>query len=217
MNSKRLYYLLIGLLVLMAIGLLAGAYGANAVLSARAKQLTGLKAKNQALSREQVSLAAAKTNVQKYSDLEKIAESVVPQDKNQAETVRQIVNIASTNGVTLSAINFPASSLGNNVAANSVGVGAPTQATSGAASASSGSGKLSQLLPVKNIPGVYVLPITVQSDTSKPVSYNSFINFLNALEHNRRTALISGVTLQPSPANPNLLTFTLTLNEYLKP
>jgi len=49
------------------------------------------------------------------------------------------------------------------------------------------------------------------------VQYASFINFLSALEHNRRTAQISAITLQPSTNNPNLLAFTLTLNEYIKP
>ena len=216
-NSKRLYYLLIGSLILMVVGLLAAAYGVNALLSARAHQLVSLKAKNQALQREQASLVIAKDNVQKYADLEKIAKSVVPQDKNQAETVRQIVNIAGANGIALSAINFPASSLGNNVAVVGAGAATPATTTSSSSSTNSNTGKLSQLQPVKSIPGVYVLPITVQSDPSKPVPYSSIINFLNALEHNRRTALISGITLQPSTTNPNLLTFTLTLNEYLKP
>lgn len=216
MNSKRLYYVLIGVIVLMALGMLVGAYGVNSLLTSRSQKLTGLKAKSLALQQEQLSLAAAQKNVKDYSSLEKIAESVVPQDKNQAETVRQIVNIAAANGISLSAINFPASSLGNNVASSVAGAAGahPAAAPSGN---SSSTGNLSQLLPVKNIPGVYVLQITVQSDSNKPVAYSSFINFLNALEHNRRTALISGITLQPSAGNPNLLTFTLTLNEYIKP
>jgi hypothetical protein len=218
MNSKRLHYGLVGVLVLMAVALVVGAYGANSLLSSRAQKLTGLKAKSQALQQEQLSLAGAQKSVKTYSSLEKIAESVVPQDKSQAETVRQIVNIAAANGISLASLNFPASSLGNNVpssAASASGRAAPAAAP--ASSGSSSTGKLSQLLPVKNIPGVYVLQITAQSDASKPVSYSSFINFLNDLEHNRRTALISGITLQPSTANPNLLTFTLTLNEYIKP
>jgi hypothetical protein len=72
-------------------------------------------------------------------------------------------------------------------------------------------------LAVPNIPGVYQLQITVEGDSSKPVQYNSFLNFLTALEHNRRTAQVSTVSIAPSASNPNLLSFTLTLEEYIKP
>jgi hypothetical protein len=216
MNSKRLYYILVGTIVLLAMALLVGAYGVNSLLTSHSKTLTSKKAKSLALQREQLSLAAAQKSVKTYSGLEKIAQSVVPEDKDQAETVRQIVNIAAANGISLSAINFPASSLGSGIASTASGTTAPP-ASATPSTANSSAGKLSQLQPVKNIPGVYVLQITVQSDANKPVQYSSFINFLNALEHNRRTALISGITLQPNADNPSLLTFTLTLNEYIKP
>jgi len=219
MNSRRLYFALIGVICLLFIGLLAGAYGANSLLAARATKLTNLKAKNQALGQEQLSLASAKKEVETYSSLEKIAKAVVPEDKDQAEAVREIVNIAAANGVSLAAINFPASTLGGS-ATGSTSSGAaspPPSAGSAPVKVAVNSGKLSQLQPVKNIPGVYILQITVQGDANKPVSYSAFINFLNALEHNRRTAQISNITLQPSTSNPNLLTFSLTLNEYIKP
>lgn len=222
MNSKKLYYVLIGVICLLFVGLLLGAYGTNNLLTARANKLTSLKAKSQALNQEQLSLAGAKKEVKTYSSLEKIAKTVVPEDKDQAEAVREIVNIAASNGISLSAITFPASTLGNTGAgANAVGspssVGAAAPAPASSANSNANTGKLSQLLPVKNIPGVYVLQITVQSDPNKPVPYGSFVNFLDDLEHNRRTAQISSITLQPNADNPNLLTFTIALNEYIKP
>ena len=48
-----------------------------------------------------------------YSPLEKIAKIVVPQDKDQAKAVLEIVKIAGESGIKPTAINFPVSTLGN--------------------------------------------------------------------------------------------------------
>jgi hypothetical protein len=219
--SKRLYYALIALVCLLLVGLVAGAYGINQLLTSRAAKVTSLKAKSLALSQEQLSLVKAKKEIKVYTDLLKITQSVVPEDKDQAEAVREIVNIAAANGISLAAINFPASTLGlganGSVGSSSSGVASTAPASPSLNNPNSSASRLSQLLPVKNIPGVYDLLITVQSNTNKPVAYNSFVNFLSNLEHNRRTAEISTITLQPSVNNRNLLSFTLTLNEYIKP
>ena len=199
MNSKRLNWILMGGLGLLVIGLIASAYKVNVMLSKEALHVTDLKAKSLALTKEQDILNNAKQDLAKYSSLNQIAKSVVPQDKNQADAVREIVNIAQANGISLSAINFPASTLGST--------------SSGTATTFS----TSQLVAVANIPGVYQLTITVVGDSNKPVAYDKFISFLNALEHNRRTAQVSTMTIQPSSTDKNLLTFILTLNEYIKP
>lgn len=213
--SKRTYFVLMALINLLLLGLIVGAYQANSLLTSRAAKLTELKAKSQALDQEQISLIKSKKDVQTYSDLAKIARSVVPQDKDQAEAVREIVNIAAANNVSLSAITFPASTLGAGIT-STTGSGSTTPSPT-PPKVTASTGKLSQLLPVKNISGVYSLAINVQGDPNKPVRYNSFINFLSSLEHNRRTAQISAITLQPSNTSSNLLSFKLTLNEYIKP
>jgi hypothetical protein len=112
--------------------------------------------------------------------------------------VREIVTIAGQSGIKLGSIAFPASTLG----------------ATGAAAAKSAN---SQLVPVAGISSVYSLDITVQSDVSSPISYDRFTNFLDALEHNRRTALVKGVSIQPDTANSGLLSFTLNVSEYVKP
>jgi hypothetical protein len=220
MNSKRLYYGLIGLIGLLCLGLLAGAYGINGMLTTRANTLTSLKAKSQALTQEQASFSVAKENVKKYAGLELIANSVVPQDKSQAQAVRQLVNVAAANGVSLGSISFPASSLGNGVAsptaAGTTAASPPAAASAGSAAVSnSAKDKLSQLTPVAGIPGVYQLTITVTN--GQPVTYSQLINFLSGLEHDRRTAQVSSIIIQPTAQDPRSLGFTLTLNEYIKP
>jgi len=198
MKSKYAYYLMLGLIGLLVLGLIGGAYGADALLTRESKQLLHNRLQISVLADEQTQLAKAKTDIKKYQDLAAIAQSVVPQDKDQAQTVRQIVDIAAANHIALSSITFPASTLGT-------------------INTSAGSRNLSQLTPVTGIAGVYNLQLTVQSDATNPIPYSQFISFLTALEHNRRTALVSSVTLQPNEKDRGKLSFTLTLQEYIKP
>lgn len=211
MNSKRLYFALLGTLGIALIGIVGGTYAINKMLTTQASSLTGLKAQALADTEEQATLRKAKAEVEKYASLNKIAKAIVPQDKDQAEAVREIVNIAGQSGVSLASISFPASNLGT-TATGAQAAPSTTKTTTPSASAS-----LSQLQPVKNISGVYQLQITIQGDSNKPVSYSQFISFLQALEKNRRTAQVNTITLTPSASNRNLLTFTLTLYEYIKP
>ena len=214
MNSKRLNFILIGVIGLLFIGLLAGTYQANKLFAGRAIELSKLKARSLALDQQKIGLQKAKKDIQAYSSLEKIAKTIVPEDKSQAEAVREIVNIAATYDISLSSINFPASTLGAGTVSKT-GASSPTPAPV------SGSGKntksLSQLVPVKSITGVYQLQITINSDVNKPIKFDKMISFLNDLEKNRRTAQVSTISLQPDPINPTNLTFNLTLNEYIKP
>jgi hypothetical protein len=213
MNSKRLHFILIGVLILLFGGLVGGAYGTNSLLVKQSTSLTALKAKSQALDQQKIGLIKAKKDIAKYSELEMIAKAIVPEDKSQAEAVREIVKIADANNISLASITFPASSLGSGPA----GTASASTATVVVPSPVSSKKSLSQLLAVKNIPGVYQLQIVVNGDTNKPVPYDKFIAFLDDLEHNRRTAQVSSITLQPDQNNRNNLTFNLTLNEYIKP
>jgi Sec-independent protein translocase protein TatA len=218
MSSKRLHLILMAVIVLLLVGLVGGTYELNALLTKKGNSLTGLKAQTQALDQEQVGLKKAKKEIATYADLQKVTKTIVPEDKSQAEAVRELVKIAADNGVSLSSITFPVSTLGNTTVKPGSSTASPSApAPAPAANAKSATNALSQLLPVKNIPGVYLLQITIQNDDNHPVSYSNFINFLDGLEHNRRTAQVSTVNIQPNAKNPNLLTFVLTLNEYIKP
>ena len=215
MNSaKRLNYILIALLALLFVGLIGGAYGTNKLLASEANKLTTLKAKDQALAQEQTSFSKAQKDIKKYADLHKITQAVVPEDKNQAEAVREIVNIAAAHGVVLAAVTFPASTLGTTATGTTA---TATPASAAPVASNSKAGSLSQLTPLKSIVGVYQLPITVQGDSKHPVPYDKFVSFLSDIEHNRRTSQVSSITITPDQNNANNLTFTLVLNEYIKP
>ncbi len=198
-NSQTIYYLMISLVVLIVIISLIATNEIVSLLGQQTNSLISLKAQSQALTSEQANLVIAKKDVLKYSSLEKITQSIVPQNKDQAQAVREIVNLAQQNNITLNSIIFPTSTLGNTIQ--------PSSKLS-----------LSQLTPVKGIPRVYTLPIQVQvNQTNDAVSYGSFYNFLTDLEQNRLTSQVTSLTIQPLATNPKLITFSLTINEYIKP
>ncbi len=189
----------------LSLAIVASALLGNQLLQTKSEKLVSLKLDNKILDEQRILLARAKQDVEKYSSLEQEAKAIVPQEKDQAATVREIVKIASRSGVNLSAIAFPASTLGS---------------TSGSkpASGSTTKGKLTQVTPVKDIPGVYVMEINVQQqNTEAPTTYSNFINFLARLEKNRRTAQVTGISIEPVEDDPGKLNFSLVVNVYLKP
>lgn len=211
MTSKRLYFLLIAVLTLLSLAVVASVYYGNSLLKDRAAKLTSLKVESKTLEEQQTSLVQAKKDVQKYSELESIAKTVVPQEKDQARTVREIIALANASGIQIANIAFPSSSLGEKKkAAPATGdTGATTQTPTQTTSQS-------QVEAVKGIAGLYQMDINVQG-SGKAVSYESFLRFLERLEQNRRTAQVINLSVQPSSTNRNQVTFSLILRVYIKP
>jgi len=204
MKAKQLYILLIVLSVVAVAGFFGVGYGADTLMHGQATKLSKLRADSAALNDQEIALTKNKQDITKYSDLNKIAESVVPQDKDQAEAVREIVNLAAQSGIgKISSITFPSSTLG--------------AAGTGSAASGQTNPALTQLTPVKGITGVYTLKITVTQLQSDQVPYSQFTTFLTKLEQNRRTAQVSNITIQPDASNPNMVAFVLIINEYIKP
>jgi len=198
MNSKRLFFALCGLVVVInLVGVGALVYG-NKLLKKQNEKLTALKVEASSLEEVQRSLVSAKKDVETYADIESIAKTVVPQEKDQAKTVREIIKLADESGISIASISFPSSSLGNK---------------SGASTTATGN---TQTQKVDGISNVERLEVTVNSNTGRPVSFVSFVSFLEKLEQNRRTSQVTNINIQPVSDNRNFLTFTLTLNVYIK-
>lgn len=212
MSTKRAYYIMCGIVVILLVGIIGGAYGIQTLLKSESTKLVNLKAKADALTQQQVSLKKAKKDIATYTDLYTIAKIVVPENKDQVQAVRQIVKLADENKIVLDSINFPASTLGATTATKPAGAAsANTSATSGSKPS------LSQLTQVPKIPGVYTLQLTVTSDPNKLATYAELISFLSALENNRQTALVSTINIAPDDKNHNLFSFNLTLDTFIKP
>lgn len=212
-SAKKYFYIQTGLLVLLLILIIAATVGGNFLLQKQSKRLYDAKAERKAIESQETALVQAKKDVERYQDLNKIAKSVVPQDKDQAKTVREIVKIAQDNGVPIKSVTFANSTLGDAApkAAPNTNSSESGQAATPKPTAQP---SVSQVKPVEGIPGVYTLEIQVASNGE--VSYQNFLKFLEALEKNRRTAHVSAISLDPSDDGKRL-NFNLTLNSYLKP
>lgn len=198
MTSKRLFFVLISVAVLLSALIAGGVYGSNVVLTRKADDLARLKAESESMEQRHMALVRSKVDLKTYDDLNRIAQAIVPKDKDQTQTVREIIKIAKASGIpNLTSITFPQSMLG--------GVG-------GAKSTS----KDTQVIPVKGMAGLYNLPITVTVDQDNAVSFDQLTAFLKGLEQNRRTAQVSSLQLTPDTRRPDRLTFSIIINEYVK-
>jgi len=206
MTSKKVYFLLVGVISLLALASVGGAILGNSFLQKQAMQLTEAKLNSQSLDAQTITLAQANKDVMKYADLEKQANKIVPQDKDQAKTVREIVQLANVNNIPVASVTFPNSTLG----LPKVGSGAP------AAGAKVPNG-VTQVTPVPGINNVFQMEITVQSEPTKPIPFNNFIMFLNQLEQNRRTAQVSELIIQPDTKDVTKVSFSLKINVFIKP
>ncbi len=202
MSSKRIFFVLIGLIVLLSgLGIGSVVLGSNLFRQQSAK-LIDLKLEDALIEEQRRLLSQAKKDIEELADLNAVAQSVVPRDKDQARTVREISNIAAASNIPLKQFQFPTSSLGQS----------RTSSESGSNAAPS---SITQVKPVKGLSGVYSMEIVVQQDTEGPRSFNDIIRFLEGLENNRRTAHVKKISLQPGSSGNLLL--TLTLEVYVKP
>lgn len=213
MTGKRAHLMAMVVLGLLGVLSIYSLVWANKTLGNKSNQLVNLRLENELAESQQTSLSVTNKNIGTYTDLEKIAKAVVPQDKDQAQTVREIVKIAGESGITLGSISFPASTLGQAAPKPTTDAGDSTTP----AQTKTATPPVTQVKPVEGIAGVYVMEITVQQDQAKPITYNQLIDFLKRLENNRRTAQVNGVTVQPNPGDRSKLSFTLTINAYIKP
>ncbi len=223
MKAKKVFYGLIIVSFLLC-GLIVGtAVLGNIVFKKQFEKLSLLKARNQILEQQSLSLIKAKQDVEQYSELNDITRQIVPQDKDQARTVLEINRIAQESGIRLSSISFEPSTLGesrpvtpapsSNPEGSSSSTTAPQQAATSPAATSKA---LTQVQPVSGIPGVYSLGIIIQTDENDTVSYDRFLTFLEKLESNRRTAHVSRISITPENGGADV-TFSLTLNAFVRP
>lgn len=212
-NSKRLYYLLLASLVLLGAGGIAGAVYGQKMLKQKTARLTQLKVESAALEEQQKALVQAKKDIDKYTELETIAKAIVPQDKDQARTVREIIKLADESGVKIGAITFPSSTLGNAAPKAATPAAGETGTTAPAPTASA----TTQVKAVDGIPGLFQMEVNVQGQAGQRVTYQQFLGFLKRLEQSRRTSQVNSITVTPDTVDRNAVTFSLIINVYLKP
>ena len=206
MSNKKFYWLMVGVNCIVVVAIIASVVVGDRLLKKQSDTILAQKLENSVLEKEQVSVLTAKQDLEKYAELQQIAKQIVPQEKDQALTTRQIVTLADKSSVHIGSIGFPSSTLGNAATKKSADSTAPSPTVSG----------ISQAKPVAGINNLLALDISVVSDTTKPSGYSNVINFLQSLENNRRTAQVSQINIQPDSKNTSLLNFSLTLTVYIK-
>lgn len=212
-NSKTAYMMMLGLCVLIVGIIIATVVVGDSYLSRKSARLTELKLDTEIIDLQQNALIEAKKDIASYSELNNISKQVVPQDKDQARAVREIISVADQSGIGIASVTFPSSTLGKKPAATkqSGGSNEPQTPTTQPAN------PLTQAVPVKGLDGLYQLEIAVASDPAKPASYAKLIDFLERLENNRRTAQVAEIVITPTVGDRKSLNFTLTLTVYIKP
>jgi hypothetical protein len=211
MTTKRVFYIMVGLICTTALGIIALIYMGNKMLVEQSNKLVDLKATNEVLENQVISLAKAKQNIEKYKNLEELTQTIVPQDKDQARVTREIIALAEESGFKIKSVTFPASNLGTKVAPPPSSENQTQQTTQPAPN------PISQAKPVQGMNGVYSLEANIAPEGS--VNYYQFISFLSKLEKNRRTAQVTSIKIDPKTSSGNnpQLTFSLTVNLFLKP
>jgi len=217
LTPQKFFYLMTGVNVVLLLAIFGAVYYGNGLIHKQSEKLIAAKTSNQVIERQQIQLTQAIKDVETYSELNDLSKAIVPQDKDQAKTVREITKIAQESGIALQQISFPSSNLGDFIPpppppppsedGSSGTATAPPVATTP---------PISQLTPAEGISGVFELQIVVTSLESQPVPYGNFVLFLEKLETNRRTAHVKDITVEPTGSGDNV-TFVLTLNAYVKP
>ncbi len=201
-----MFYIMLALVILLLLAVGALTKLGLSVLQTKGDELTNLKEKQLVVKQREAALKRAKQDIKDYAELESISKAIVPQEKDQARTVREIVTIAQESGIPVESIRFPSSSLGT-----------LKKSSSKKSKAKTSNPETTQLTPVPETKGLYAMDITVQSSSDSPVPYSRLLLFLQKLEQNRRTAHVTNISITPSEGNRNFVTFTINLNVYIKP
>lgn len=211
LDSKKLRLVLLGFLGLSVVGFAGIIFIGLPILSSKSQQMVQLRVKSQTADTQLSNLEQTKKDVEKYSYFKEVAKTVIPNDKNQAQTVLDIFQIANDSGISIATIDFPPSTLG--VGASPTGQDATT--------ATSAQNAISQAKPVSGIPGLYSLQLIITPDSGNGVpadkqqTYPKMLDFLSRIEKDRRTAQMTQITIQHA-INSQALTFILTINTFIK-
>ncbi|MDB5160824.1 MAG: hypothetical protein JWO96_204 [Candidatus Saccharibacteria bacterium] len=220
MNSKQFRLVLIGLMGVSVVVFIGLYFMGTSALSAQSRKMVDLKLKNKTADTQLANLEVSKKEIAKYSYFKSVAKTVIPNDKDQAQAVLDILQIADQTGISLQSVSFPSSNLGIGSTAPASG----SASSGGAASPSTPtSPAISQAQPVSGIPGLYSIQLTItpatgtQVPADKQVTYPKVLDFLRRIESNRRTAQVTQVNIQPLAGANSPINFSLTINIFIKP
>lgn len=198
MTSKKFFYVLLGVLVVIVLVFGFGfRLGLNRINEEKS-DIADVKARVAAIDEKLALTIATQTRLEQLSFVDTIAKEVLPQEKFQPELVSQLFNLAEENEINITSLTFT----NQNITEKSGTLILPT---------------VTQAVQLKDAPGVYTVPVTINSNGT----YNDLINLLEDIETNRRKLQVQSIKITPLKSGSGGLTgrFTLviTLDVYVKP
>lgn len=205
MNSKRLYFALIGMVIITVVATTLLVFYSNKFLNNESLKLDNARSMSQKNTLLDVKYRQISTNSRYWQepsrDLYTTVANMLPTQKGQAEAVSLIQQLVAENysGLRLNSITFPSSELGAKTA-----VAAPTPSASGSAATSPtpspASSKITQSKPIKDVTGIVAIEtkISLKPPTgSDAIDYESFLKFLDGLTNNTRLMQVTELSVSP--------------------
>ena len=207
MNAKKLYYIMLSVVVFMI--MLAGVlvYFGNQLMKKSSHNLVNAKLDIMQKDEQEIGYLKAKKDLEKYKDISELVDKVLPKDKDQARAVGEIYKIGSESNISIDRIQFPTSTLGLKTGTTAAG----SSATAATATATP---TVTQAKPVEGLKSV--LGIDVEIASSPGMKYNDMITFLQKLESNRRSMQVKKIAVRPD-LDKKVLSFDITVTIFVKP
>jgi hypothetical protein len=196
MNAKKAYYVFIAILALCILCVFGAIYIGNSIMQKSSSKLVQTKLEDISADTKEQTYLQARKNLEEYSSLNETISQILPSTKDQAQAVKNLYQIGDANGIIVSDIQFPISTLGESSASESV-----TQAEK-----------------VKGMPGVLGIDINVKlkSVSGDTINYGDLIKFLQEVELNRRSMQIKQITVNADQERGGVQA-ELTLTIFVKP
>jgi len=193
-------------------------------LTTSSQELMTLRTEVAQLDKKQTDLEKAKKALgDNATELETLSR-VLPEDKDQARVVQEIYAIANQANINIDSVSFPSSTLGAPVAAKAApaaetttGASSSTPTPDSAAAKAAPVKTVSQATPVKEIPGVQSIALSLGTITSKDatikgVRYEEMMTLIKLIERNRRVMQIQSIGIGQSETAGGQPTYNLTLS-----
>lgn len=191
MTPRLMNKILKGLLLVVALILLASLYFGDKRVAGVANETARLKAVVEVNQKQIKVYEQTKKKVSTLDYVNELANKVLPADKEQSAIVAEISEFAKRSNLTVSQITF-----------------SEIAKTTGSTPAV----KTNLVIPK----GVQVIPVTIQMQSG--ATYNDVLDFLKTVENNQRKMQLTSINLKPNLDDRQILEqVNVSMNLYAKP
>ena len=187
MKAKRLYYLMLGAIVVTLIGGGAVFYFANGRLGKTIDTLAQQEENIQIATKEVANLQALQKQLEKIEAVKPEIDAALPKTKTQSEAISQLIEIGRANGMEFRSIQF--------------------EATEGLPAANT------QTKPSLLVPAVSTIPVTLETNS---IAYETLKSFLRDVLAIRRNANVNTLIITRNAENPGSIEARIVVDIHLE-